>query len=57
MSDEEIINICRIQIVACGSAYYVKMSAKYVIEEIAQIPVDVASEFRYRKTILDKVTL
>ncbi|SCP96719.1 glutamine--fructose-6-phosphate transaminase (isomerizing) [Anaerobium acetethylicum] len=59
MSDEEIKAISRIQIVACGSAYHVGISAKYVLEEVAKIPVDVdfASEFRYRNPILDNNAL
>lgn len=59
MSDEDIKNISRIQMVACGSAYHVCMSAKYVLEQMAQIPVDVelASEFRYRKPLLTENTL
>ncbi|MDQ9894714.1 SIS domain-containing protein, partial [Acinetobacter baumannii] len=53
MSDEEIQNISRIQIVACGSAYHVGMCAKYVLEQMAKIPVDVdlAYEFRYRNPL------
>lgn len=56
MSDDEIKALSRIYIVACGSAYHVGMCAKYVIESLARIPVDVdiASEFRYRDPILDK---
>lgn len=56
MSDEEIKAIKRIHIVACGSAYHAGITAKYVIEGIARIPVevDVASEFRYRNPILEK---
>ncbi len=44
----------KIHIVACGSAYHVGVSASYVIEEIARVPVRVeyASEFRYRNPIL-----
>lgn len=54
MSDEEICAIQKIHIVACGSAYHTGVSAKYVIEGMARIPVevDVASEFRYRNPIL-----
>ena len=46
----------RIYIVACGSAYHVGMTAKYIIEDIARIPatVDIASEFRYRNPIVEK---
>ncbi len=44
--------INKITIVACGTSYYSGMVAKYILEEIAQIEVevDIASEFRYRKT-------
>lgn len=46
----------RIYIVACGSAYHVGMVAKYIIEDLARIPVtvDIASEFRYRNPIIEK---
>ena len=46
----------RIYIVACGSAYHVGMTAKYIIEDMARIPVavDIASEFRYRNPIIEK---
>lgn len=56
LSDEEIKALKRIVIVACGSAYHVGVTAKYIIEDMARIPVDVdvASEFRYRNPILDK---
>ena len=59
MSDEEIQNISRIQMVACGSAYHVCVCAKYVLEELTRIPVDVdlASEFRYRNPLLTENTL
>lgn len=55
MSDEEIKKIHKIHIVACGSAYHAGVTAKYVIEGLARIPVevDVASEFRYRDPILE----
>lgn len=50
LTDETLQKIKRIYIVACGSAYHVGITAKYVIEELAEIPVevDLASEFRYR---------
>ena len=59
MSDEEIKEITKIHIVACGSAYHTGVTAKYVIEGLARIPVevDVASEFRYRDPILTPRTL
>ncbi len=59
MTDEEIRSISRIFIVACGSAYHTGVSAKYVFEGLARIPVevDLASEFRYRDPVLDEHTL
>lgn len=56
MTDEEIKNLRKIHIVACGSAYHVGVVGKYVIEKLTGIPVDVdvASEFRYRDPIIDK---
>lgn len=49
----------RIQIVACGTSYYAGLVGKYLIESIAQVPVDVdiASEFRYRHPVLSPKTL
>lgn len=46
-------------IVACGTSYHAGMVGKYVIEELARLPVtvDLASEFRYRNPILDEKTL
>ena len=46
----------RVYIVACGSAYHVGMTAKYIIEDLVRIPVtvDIASEFRYRNPIIEK---
>ncbi|MDE6979988.1 MAG: glutamine--fructose-6-phosphate transaminase (isomerizing), partial [Lachnospiraceae bacterium] len=56
LSEEEIKAISQIYIVACGSAWHVGMTAQYVLEDLAKIPVrvDLASEFRYRKPLLDK---
>lgn len=50
LTNECLQQLERIYIVACGSAYHVGMAGKYVIEELADIPVevDLASEFRYR---------
>ncbi|MCR5667058.1 MAG: glutamine--fructose-6-phosphate transaminase (isomerizing) [Eubacterium sp.] len=55
MSDDEIKDIKQIRIVACGSAYHTGVTASYVFEQMARIPVtvEVASEFRYRNPILD----
>jgi glucosamine--fructose-6-phosphate aminotransferase (isomerizing) len=50
--------IDRIIIIACGTSYYAGMVGEYVLEEIADIPVEVhqASEFRYRKEPLSRST-
>ena len=56
MTDEELRAVKKIYIVACGSAYHTGVTGKYVLEELARIPVevDVASEFRYRNPILEE---
>lgn len=53
---ETIRSISGIHIVACGSAYHVGVAAQYVLEDLARIPVrvELASEFRYRRPLLDK---
>lgn len=55
ITEEELKTYKNIEIVACGSAYHVGMTAQYVIESMARIPVrvELASEFRYRNPILD----
>ena len=59
MTDEEIREIKKIYIVACGSAYHTGVTCKYIFEGLARIPVevDLASEFRYRNPILEDGTL
>lgn len=59
MTPEEIKGIRKIHIVACGSAYHTGVTAKYVFEGLARIPVevDLASEFRYRNPILEEGAL
>ena len=56
LTEDEIKSISQIYIVACGSAYHTGVAAQYVIEDLAKIPVrvELASEFRYRKPLLDK---
>ena len=56
ITPEEIQNYSQIHIVACGSAYHVGATIQYVMEDLAKIPVriDLASEFRYRKPLLEK---
>lgn len=59
LTEEKLKLINKIVIVACGSAYHAGMVGKYVIEDMARIPCDVelASEFRYRRPIVDDKTL
>ena len=56
LSDEDIKRISNIYIVACGSAYHTGVVTQYVMEDLARVPVrvELASEFRYRRPILDK---
>ncbi len=56
ITEEELKSFKQIYIVACGSAYHVGVCAQYVLEDLTRIPVrvEIASEFRYRRPILDK---
>ena len=56
LTEEFLKSLDRVYIVACGSAYHVGMSGKYVMEDLADTPVevDLASEFRYRNPKLMK---
>ena len=59
LSEEELLAIDKIVIVACGTAAYAGMVAKYAIERWARLPVEVelAHEFRYRDPVIDARTL
>ena len=59
LSDDEIRDVDKIIIIACGTSFYAGMVAKYAIEHWTRVPVEVelASEFRYRDPILDYSTL
>ncbi|AVM64687.1 glutamine--fructose-6-phosphate transaminase (isomerizing) [Dietzia cinnamea] len=59
MSDQDLRDIDKVFIVACGSAYHSGMVAKYAIEHWTRLPceVEIASEFRYRDPVLDRSTL
>lgn len=59
LSDDELRDVDKIIIVACGTASYAGLVAKYAIEHWTRIPceVELASEFRYRDPILDRSTL
>ena len=55
LTDDVIKSVSQIYVVACGSAYHAGVVTQYVMEDLARIPVrvDLASEFRYRRPILD----
>lgn len=59
LTKEQIDNIDRIYVVACGTAYHAGLVGKYAIEKLARIPVEVeiASEFRYKDPIINERTL
>ena len=59
LSDEDIKNIDRIVITACGTSWHSGLIGEYMMEELARIPVEVeyASEFRYRNPVVDERTL
>jgi glucosamine--fructose-6-phosphate aminotransferase (isomerizing) len=59
LSDQELRDIDKVFVVACGTAYHAGLLAKYAIEHWCRIPVEVevASEFRYRDPVLDRSTL
>ena len=59
LSDQELRDIDKIIIIACGTSFYAGMVAKYAIEHWTRVPVEVelSSEFRYRDPILDYSTL
>jgi glucosamine--fructose-6-phosphate aminotransferase (isomerizing) len=55
LSDDDLLHADRMQIVACGTSWHAGHVGKFLIEQIAKIPVEVdyASEYRYRKPMLD----
>lgn len=59
LSDQELRDIDKVFVVACGTAYHSGLLAKYAIEHWTRLPVEVelASEFRYRDPVLDRSTL
>jgi glucosamine--fructose-6-phosphate aminotransferase (isomerizing) len=59
LSDQDLRDVDKVFIVACGTAYHAGMVAKYAIEHWTKIPceVELASEFRYRDPVLDRSTL
>jgi len=59
LSDDELRDVDKIIVIACGTAMYAGLVAKYAIEHWTRIPceVELASEFRYRDPIIDRSTL
>jgi glucosamine--fructose-6-phosphate aminotransferase (isomerizing) len=59
LTDQDLRDVDKVFIIACGTAYHAGMVAKYAIEHWVRIPceVELASEFRYRDPILDRSTL
>jgi glutamine---fructose-6-phosphate transaminase (isomerizing) len=59
MTEDELRDLRRIVIVACGTAYHAGVVGRYAIEEWARVPVepDIASEWIYRNPVIDKGTL
>ncbi|MGI8469577.1 MAG: glutamine--fructose-6-phosphate transaminase (isomerizing) [Pyrinomonadaceae bacterium] len=59
ISEDEFKNIHSIAVAACGTSWHAGIAGKYMIEQLARVPVEVdyASEFRYRNPVLDENTL
>jgi glutamine---fructose-6-phosphate transaminase (isomerizing) len=59
IKEEQLKAINKISIVACGTAYHAGLTARYILERLVGLPieVDVSSEFRYRRPALDEKTL
>ncbi len=59
LTKEEILNISRICIVACGTSYHAGLTAKFLFENLTGIPteVNIASEFRYANPVIDNKVL
>ncbi|MFG1607341.1 glutamine--fructose-6-phosphate transaminase (isomerizing) [Actinoplanes sp. NPDC049265] len=59
LTDQDLRDVDKVFIIACGTSYHAGMVAKYAIEHWVRIPceVELASEFRYRDPVLDRSTL
>jgi len=59
ISDEELKAVTSIKIVACGTSWHAGLAGKYMLEQLARVPVEVdyASEFRYRDPVLSETDL
>jgi glucosamine--fructose-6-phosphate aminotransferase (isomerizing) len=59
LKDRELAGLNRLSFVACGTSWHAALVGKYLVEEFARLPVevDVASEFRYRRPVVDSRVL
>jgi glucosamine--fructose-6-phosphate aminotransferase (isomerizing) len=59
LSDDELLDLDRVVLTACGTSWHAALIGEYLLEELARIPCEVeyASEFRYRNPIVDEDTL
>src|SRR5207244_1473638 len=59
ITEDDFRGFNSVKIAACGTSWHAGLAGKYMIEQLARVPVDVdyASEFRYRNPVLDENTL
>jgi glucosamine--fructose-6-phosphate aminotransferase (isomerizing) len=59
LGDDELLDLDRVVLTACGTSWHAALIGEYLLEELARIPCEVeyASEFRYRNPIVDEDTL
>jgi glucosamine--fructose-6-phosphate aminotransferase (isomerizing) len=59
LSDDDLRDVDKITLLACGTSWHAALVGKFMIEELAKVPADVdyGSEYRYRNPIVDKRTL
>ena len=59
LSDDDLRQVDKVFIVACGTSFHAGMAGRLAIEHFAQLPVEIeiASEFRYRDPVLDSSSL
>ncbi|MDX6532621.1 MAG: hypothetical protein QOF68_365 [Gaiellales bacterium] len=59
LSEDEIRGLSRVVMLACGTAYHAGLVGRYLLEEWARLPAesDIASEWRYRRPVIDENTL
>jgi len=57
LTRDAVASFRQVWVIGCGSAYHVGVAAQYVLEDLAKIPVELASEFRYRDPLVPENTL